>query len=224
MLKQGTNRASGQGDDWKVDISNNARVVLEKRYLRKDRGGRIIETPEQMFRRVAAAIARPEPSYGSSPEASQEWEGRFYDVMSRLEFVPNSPTLMNAGINQDDGTGSGTLSACFVMGLEDSMDGIMTTAKEMAMVQKFGGGTRLRPFTDTPAGHSHPDYPRQGLRPHIRAEAPLVGLQARDPGRQARRRQHGRNGRPSPRHPGVHRLQGGRRRDPQLQHIGRRHP
>ena len=141
MLKQGTNRPSEQDDDGKVDISNNAMVVLEKRYLRKDRGGRIVETPEQMFRRVAVAIATPEPSYGSSPEAAKEWEDRFYEVMSRLEFVPNSPTLMNAGINQDDGTGSGTLSACFVMGLEDSMDGIMTTAKEMAMVQKFGGGT-----------------------------------------------------------------------------------
>ena len=141
MLKQSTNRPSEQDDDGKVDISNNAMVVLEKRYLRKDRGGRIVETPEQMFRRVAVAIATPEPSYGSSSEAAKEWKDRFYEVMSRLEFVPNSPTLMNAGINQDDGTGSGTLSACFVMGLEDSMDGIMTTAKEMAMVQKFGGGT-----------------------------------------------------------------------------------
>ena len=141
MLKQSTNEAGVQTANGKVDISSNATVVLEKRYLRKDRGGRIVETPEQMFRRVAAAIARPEPSYGSSPEAAREWEDRFYDVMARLEFVPNSPTLMNAGIQQDDGSGSGTLSACFVMGLEDSMDGIMTTAKEMAMVQKFGGGT-----------------------------------------------------------------------------------
>ena len=141
MLKQSTNRPSEQDDDGKVDISNNASVVLEKRYLRKDRSGKIVETPEQMFRRVAAAIATPEPSYGSSSEAAREWEDRFYEVMSKLEFLPNSPTLMNAGINQDDGTGSGTLSACFVMGLEDSMDGIMTTAKEMAMVQKFGGGT-----------------------------------------------------------------------------------
>ena len=141
MLKQSTNGRSVRTSDGKVDVSDNARVVLEKRYLRKDRGGKIIETPEQMLRRVAAAIASPESSYGSSREAAQEWEDRFYDVMANLEFIPNSPTLMNAGIEQDDGTGSGTLSACFVMGLEDSMDGIMTTAKEMAMVQKFGGGT-----------------------------------------------------------------------------------
>ncbi len=141
MLKQSTNGAGARTAGSRVDISGNAKVVLEKRYLRKDRDGRIVEAPEQMFRRVAAAVAHPERVYGSSPGSAQDWEDRFYDVMARLEFLPNSPTLMNAGINQDDGTGSGTLSACFVMGLDDSMDGIMTTAKEMAMVQKFGGGT-----------------------------------------------------------------------------------
>ena len=141
MLKQMSNGAGVRTADGEVDVSSNARVVLEKRYLRKDRDGTIVETPERMFRRVAAAIAGPESGYGPSHEAAREWEDRFYDVMARLEFLPNSPTLMNAGIKQDDGSGSGTLSACFVMGLEDSMDGIMTTAKEMAMVQKFGGGT-----------------------------------------------------------------------------------
>ena len=119
-----------------VDLTDNARVVLEKRYLRKDPDGNIVETPEQMFRRVAHAIAGPERDYGT-----EEWEAKFYEMMSKLEYVPNSPTLMNAGIEQPDGQGTGTLSACFVMGLEDTMDGIMTTAKEMAMVQKFGGGT-----------------------------------------------------------------------------------
>ena len=115
-------------------------VVLEKRYLRKDGDGNIVETPEQMLRRVARAIAQAETIYGTRSDAA-EWEDEFYDVMARLDFVPNSPTLMNAGIGLQDGTGTGTLSACFVMGLEDTMDGIMTTAKEMAMVQKFGGGT-----------------------------------------------------------------------------------
>ena len=117
-----------------VELSENARVVLNKRYLRKDDGGNVAETPEGMFRRVAHAIAEPELLYGTEADA-RHWEEEFYGVMSRLEFVPNSPTLMNAG------TGAGTLSACFVMGLDDSMDGIMTTAKETAMVQKFGGGT-----------------------------------------------------------------------------------
>ena len=126
--------------DGHVALTENARVVLEKRYLRKDREGNIVETPADMFRRVAHAVAEPEATYGTEADA-REWEERFYRVMARLEFVPNSPTLMNAGIRLKDGNGTGTLSACFVMGLEDTMDGIMTTAKEMAMVQKFGGGT-----------------------------------------------------------------------------------
>ena len=123
-----------------VDLTGNAHVVLEKRYLRKDRDGNPVETPQEMFRRVAHAIAQPETLYGTEAD-SQEWAEKFYEVMASLEFVPNSPTLMNAGIQQPGGQGTGTLSACFVMGLEDTMDGIMTTAKEMAMVQKFGGGT-----------------------------------------------------------------------------------
>ncbi len=118
----------------KVEITENARVVLNKRYLRRDSSGEIVETPEGMLRRVAHAIAKPERQYGTGEDAIQAEED-FYSIMTTLEFVPNSPTLMNAG------TGAGTLSACFVMGLNDSMDGIMTTAKETAMVQKFGGGT-----------------------------------------------------------------------------------
>ena len=118
----------------KVEITENARVVLNKRYLRKDSSGEIVETPEGMLRRVAHAIAQPEKLYGTGDDALQAEED-FYSIMTSLEFVPNSPTLMNAG------TGAGTLSACFVMGLDDNMDGIMTTAKETAMVQKFGGGT-----------------------------------------------------------------------------------
>ena len=132
--------ASAASSEQTVDLSDNALVVLEKRYLRKDGDGNIVETPEQMLRRVARAIAQAETIYGTRSDAA-EWEDEFYDVMARLDFVPNSPTLMNAGIGLQDGTGTGTLSACFVMGLEDTMDGIMTTAKEMAMVQKFGGGT-----------------------------------------------------------------------------------
>ena len=121
-----------------VQLTDNAKIVLQKRYLRKDTDGQVAETPDGMFRRVAKAIATPETMYGSDPSI---WEEKFFEIMASLEFVPNSPTLMNAGIEQPDGQGTGTLSACFVMGLEDSMQDIMTTAKEMAMVQKFGGGT-----------------------------------------------------------------------------------
>ena len=123
-----------------ITLTDNARIVLEKRYLKKSRSGEVIETPEEMFNRVAHAIAEPELLYGTEADRA-EAEANFYNIMATLEFVPNSPTLMNAGIHQDNGEGTGTLSACFVMGLEDTMEGIMTTAKEMAMVQKFGGGT-----------------------------------------------------------------------------------
>ena len=123
-----------------ITLTDNARIVLEKRYLKKSRSGEVIETPEEMFNRVAHAIAEPELLYGTEADRA-EAEADFYNIMATLEFVPNSPTLMNAGIHQDNGEGTGTLSACFVMGLDDTMEGIMTTAKEMAMVQKFGGGT-----------------------------------------------------------------------------------
>jgi ribonucleoside-diphosphate reductase alpha chain len=115
-------------------LTENARVVLRKRYLRKNADGEVIETPAGMLHRVAHAVAEPELMHGTEADR-QATEDEFYSIMSTLEFVPNSPTLMNAG------TGAGTLSACFVLGLNDSMEGIMTTAKEAAMVQKFGGGT-----------------------------------------------------------------------------------
>ena len=118
----------------KMDLTENSRIVLEKRYLRKNSDGEIIETPEKMFARVASAIAEPENLHAETGDFNY-WQGRFYEIMHTLEFVPNSPTIMNAG------TGAGTLSACFVMGLDDSMEDIMTTAKETAMVQKYGGGT-----------------------------------------------------------------------------------
>ena len=123
-----------------VDISANAQIVLEKRYLQKDATGNVAESPAGMFYRVANAIAKAEHLYGTEEDA-REWEEKFYEIMASLEFVPNSPTLMNAGIERNNGEGTGTLSACFVIGLEDHMDGIMTTAKETAMVQKYGGGT-----------------------------------------------------------------------------------
>ena len=92
----------------KMDLTENSRIVLEKRYLRKNSDGEIIETPEKMFDRVANAIAEPENLYSDTGDFGY-WQGRFYEIMHSLEFVPNSPTIMNAG------TGAGTLSACFVM-------------------------------------------------------------------------------------------------------------
>ncbi len=171
-------RAASVITDADIDLSDNARVVLEKRYLRKDANGEIAETPAGMFRRVAHAIAAPE--YMTVPyEEAVAWEEKFYEVMAKLEFVPNSPTLMNAGIQRSDGQGTGTLSACFVMGLEDHMDGIMTTAKETAMVQKYGGGTGFALSTIRPKGatiqttHGQACGPVEVLR-HLSSVSKLV--------------------------------------------------
>ncbi|MBT5774252.1 MAG: adenosylcobalamin-dependent ribonucleoside-diphosphate reductase [Dehalococcoidia bacterium] len=114
-----------------VMLSDNARTVLERRYLLRDESGAVIETPEEMLARVAEAIASAEPE----ESAQRTWAQRFYKEMAALRFLPNSPTLMNAG------TGQGTLAACFVLPIEDSLESIMSTAQAAAMVQKFGGGT-----------------------------------------------------------------------------------
>ena len=116
-------------------ISDNSQVVLNKRYLLKDENDNVVENPNEMFIRVAKALAKIEKTYGSKDEEIKQIENLFYQSMSSLECLPNSPTLMNAG------TGAGTLSACFVLPLTDSMEGIMKAAHDAAMVQKFGGGT-----------------------------------------------------------------------------------
>ncbi|MDA0271146.1 MAG: adenosylcobalamin-dependent ribonucleoside-diphosphate reductase [Chloroflexi bacterium] len=114
-----------------VALAENARTVLERRYLLRDAAGEVIETPEALFARVAIAIAAAEPAEA----ARREWAQRFYDEMAALRFLPNSPTLMNAG------TGQGTLAACFVLPVDDTLESIMSTAEATAMVQKYGGGT-----------------------------------------------------------------------------------
>jgi ribonucleoside-diphosphate reductase alpha chain len=106
-----------------LDLTNNAITVLEARYLLEN------ETPADLFRRVAHAIAEAE-----SLEVRSEWEETFYEMMTSTKFMPNSPTLFNAG------TGKGTLSACFVIPVEDSMTSIMQAATTSAMIQKYGGG------------------------------------------------------------------------------------
>jgi ribonucleoside-diphosphate reductase alpha chain len=126
-------------------LSINAIEVLEKRYLLKDEKGDIIETPTGMFWRVAKAIAAADKIYGGDPEAGAK---EFYGVMSRLEFIPNSPTLFNAGTKTDF-----ALSACYVLPVEDSLEGIFTTLKNMALIEQTGGGvgfdfSRLRPSGD----------------------------------------------------------------------------
>jgi ribonucleoside-diphosphate reductase alpha chain len=127
-----------------LKLSVNAVSVLEKRYLLKDEKGNVIETPQQMFRRVAREVARVEAMYGK--QDPKKIEEQFYLMMAGLDFLPNSPTLMNAG------TRMGQLSACFVLPVEDSMESIFTALKHMALIHQSGGGTGFSFSSLRPAG------------------------------------------------------------------------
>ncbi len=135
--------AASKGQD-SVELSKNAFTVLENRYLNRDDNGKVVETPAQLFRRVAHAVAAIESKWGVSAEAIKEVEDAFLRTMTERQFMPNSPTLMNAGRRL------GMLSACFVLPLNDSIPEIMETARQIALVQRAGGGTgvdlsQLRP-------------------------------------------------------------------------------
>jgi len=130
-----------------MKINSTAKSVLNKRYLKKDKNGNVIETPEELFLRVANTIAKAELNYSNGEENYKKYKKLFYNMMINLDFLPNSPTLMNAGRSL------GQLAACFVLPIEDSMESIFTTLKDAALIHKSGGGTgfsfsRLRPKND----------------------------------------------------------------------------
>ena len=129
-----------------IPLTPNARVVLEKRYLKKDTNGRVVEDAESLFSRVARSIAAADAMFDTEADVSKT-EKKFFTLLSKLWFLPNSPTLMNAGRRL------GQLAACFVLPIEDSMDSIFETLKNTAKIHKSGGGTgfsfsRIRPERD----------------------------------------------------------------------------
>ena len=126
-------------------ISENARAVLNSRYLKKDSKGNIVETPGELFYRVAKAIAYAEIHFGNAKQMDH-WEKKFHHILSDLLFLPNSPTLMNAG------TSMGQLSACFVLPVNDSIDAIFDTLKDTALIQQSGGGTGFNFSSIRPEG------------------------------------------------------------------------
>lgn len=126
-------------------LTVNSIEVLEKRYLLKDNKGKVVETPTEMFWRVAESVAQAENRYGGNADVMAE---TFYKMMSKLEFLPNSPTLFNAGTDTRF-----SLSACYVLPIEDSLEGIFTSLKNMALIEQAGGGvgfdfSKLRPAGD----------------------------------------------------------------------------
>jgi len=128
-------------------LSENGLRVLEARYLKKDSSGRVLEAPQDLFERVASTIADVEKQYGASQQVADEWKTRFFELMWSRRFMPNSPTLMNAGREM------GMLSACFVLPVKDSINDIFDSIKHTALIQKAGGGTgfafdELRPTGD----------------------------------------------------------------------------
>ncbi len=147
--QEGAKQALEQGEGFSenLNFSNNALQVLERRYLLRDVEAQVIETPKELVHRIANNIAKAEAKYNASPEEMQEVEDAFYAMIERLDFLPNTPTIMNAGTKIQQ------LSACFVLPVADGMGDIFKSVRDAALIHQSGGGTgfafsRLRPHND----------------------------------------------------------------------------
>jgi ribonucleoside-diphosphate reductase alpha chain len=127
-----------------IPLSPNARYILEKRYLKKNESGQVAETPADMFHRVAGIIASAELGYNQRADTTI-WEKHFFNLMANLEFLPNSPTLLNAG------RFSGQLSSCFMLPVEDQPASMDALVREAELVHASGGGTGFN-FSELPGG------------------------------------------------------------------------
>ena len=183
-----------------MQISENALVVLERRYLTRDTEGNLIESPEGLFGRVATALADPDLNYDKNADTKALAE-EFYEVMTSLRFLPNSPTLMNAGKEL------GQLSACFVLPVEDSMDRIFDTIKQAALIHKSGGGTGFFLLPAAAERECCANHRRCGFGPHQFYARLQRRHRSGETGRYPPRRQYGHSAGGSSRYFGIYRLQ-----------------
>ena len=200
-----------------MKITKNAQTVLEKRYLIRDAENKPVETVPQLFERVANAIAQADRQY--DPKADVDQTARaFYQAMTNLEFLPNSPTLMNAG------RPLGQLSACFVLPVDDSMEEIFDAVKQRGPDPQIRRRHRLLLFPPAPQGMRGQFHRRRGVGPHQLYEGVQHRHRSRQAGRHPAGRQHGHFAGGPPGYSGVHRLQKRQRRDQQFQHFRRPSP
>ncbi len=180
-----------------INLSPNALTVLSRRYLKKDEHGNVVESPEEMFRRVANNIAQADLLYDGHADI-RKTEEEFYRILSSLEFLPNSPTLMNAGRPLQQ------LAACFVLPVEDSLESIFDAVKNTALIHQSGGGTGLLLQQAAAQGRLRAQHQRGRQRSGLVHAGLQYGHGGDQAGRHPAGREHGHPARGPSGHPRVH--------------------